>query len=108
MYPDFLITTVPAWIVSIVNIQGHNDAIRHDLLSKGVDPTHFDWASVQLDGGVDRVATKVEQQFRLALDSPVQRQTGSIKDLKIGLIAQGSISEMAARALADLIRDLVL
>ena len=85
----------------------HNDAIRHDLLSKGVDPTRFDWASVQLDGGVDRVAKKVEQQFRLALDSPIQRKTGSIKDLKIGLITQGSISEMAARALADLIRDLV-
>ena len=85
----------------------HNDAIRHDLVSKGVDPTRFDWASVQLDGGLDRVAKKVEQQFRRALDSPVQRTTGSIKDLKIGLLTQGSISEMAARALADLIRDLV-
>jgi altronate dehydratase len=85
----------------------HNDAIRHDLLSKGVDPTRFDWASVQLDGGLDRVAEKVEQQFRLALDFPIQRTTGSIKDLKIGLLTQGSISEIAALALADLIRDLV-
>ena len=85
----------------------HNDAIRHDLLSKGVDPTRFDWASVQLDGGLDRVAKKVGEQFRLALDFPIQRATGSIKDLKIGLLTQGSISEIAARALADLIKDLV-
>ena len=86
----------------------HNDAIRHDLLSKGLNPTRFDWASVQLDGGLDRVAKKVETQFRVALDSPVQRKTGSITDLKIGLMTQGSISEITARALAGLIRDLVV
>ena len=86
----------------------HNDAIRHDLLSKGLNPTRFDWASVQLDGGLDRVAKKVETQFRVALDSPVQRKTGSIADLKIGLMTQGSISEITARALAGLIRDLVV
>ena len=86
----------------------HNDAIRHDLLSKGLNPARFDWASVQLDGGLDRVAEKVETQFRVALDSPVQRKTGSIADLKIGLMTQGSISEITARALAGLIRDLVV
>ena len=86
----------------------HNDAIRHDLLSKGLNPARFDWASVQLDGGLDRVAKKVETQFRVALDSPVQRKTGSIADLKIGLMTQGSISEITARALAGLIRDLVV
>ena len=86
----------------------HNDAIRHDLLSKGLNPARFDWASVQLDGGLDRVAKKVETQFRVALDSPVQRKTGSITDLKIGLMTQGSISEITARALAGLIRDLVV
>ena len=86
----------------------HNDAIRHDLLSKGLNPTRFDWASVQLDGGLDRVAKKVETQFRVALDSPVQRKTGSIADLKIGLMTQGSISGITARALAGLIRDLVV
>ena len=86
----------------------HNDAIRHDLLSKGLNPTRFDWASVQLDGGLDRVAKKVETQFRIALDSPVQRKTASIADLKIGLMTQGSISEITARALAGLIRDLVV
>jgi altronate dehydratase len=85
----------------------HNDAIRHDLLSKGLDPARFDWASVQLDGGLERVSTKVEQQFRLALSSPPERTTGSIEDLKIGLMTQGSISETVARSLAQLIRDLV-
>lgn len=86
----------------------HNDAIRHDLLSKGLNPTRFDWASVQLDGGLDRVAKKVEQQFLVALDSsPVQRKTGSIKDLKMGLMTQGSINAITACALAELIRNLV-
>ena len=85
----------------------HNDAIRHDLLAKGLDPSRFDWASVQLDGGLDRVAKKVADQFRIAFDSPVEHRTGAITDLKIGLMSQGPVDKVTAHTLAQLARDLV-
>jgi altronate dehydratase len=41
----------------------HNDAFRHILKDLQIDDSHFGFASIQLDGGIERVTRKVLEQF---------------------------------------------
>ncbi len=87
----------------------HNDAIRQYLLSAGGDPEACGWASIQLDGGSDRVVDKVSDWFErnLATTPVVRRETVDARELKLGLITTGAISEAAELFLSALVRDLV-
>ena len=85
----------------------HNDAVRNDLTARGLDPSHFDWASVQLDGGLKNVTDKVIRKFKMGLESPVKPMTGSIKDLKLGLMSCGTPRDGTTDVLTTLIRNLV-
>ena len=43
--------------------QTHNDAVRHHLAERGLAADRFGWASVQMDGGIASVRTKVARQL---------------------------------------------
>ena len=43
--------------------QTHNDAVRHHLAERGLAADRFGWASVQMDGGIAKVRSKVAGQF---------------------------------------------
>jgi hypothetical protein len=74
----------------------HNDAIRNFLGSHGIDHTAIGFASIQLDGGIDRVTDKVTNWFASfpACESPRQ------STLCLGLTAQGDVPAETATALA--------
>ena len=87
----------------------HNDYIRNELALLGLDPEAFGWASVQLDGGIERVLDKVEGWFREQLPAAA---AGAIEEVgleavHLGIASSGCPSDDAARGLARLTRWVV-
>ncbi|HCL27502.1 MAG TPA: altronate hydrolase [Candidatus Latescibacteria bacterium] len=82
----------------------HNDYMRARLLDAGVDAERFGFASVQLDGGIERVLDQIEGWFRKqSADMTGPQTTGTdAGGLRLGLLAGGVVPERAARSLARL------
>jgi altronate dehydratase len=87
----------------------HNDAVRHYLERHSVETSHYGWASVQLDGGIEKVKSKVEEWFRTSLhgDQFPNETPADAGALSLGLLALGSLPDHAASALAALARGIV-
>lgn len=88
----------------------HNDYMRAYIEEEGLDPLRFGWASVQLDGGIDKAIAGMEAWFtqRLSLDAAVPpRKAAGLADLRIGLMSDGPLSVETAAALATLTRQVV-
>lgn len=87
----------------------HNDFYREQLLGRGMNPAGFGWASVQLDGGIDKVIDRIETWFTETLDDcekPVAGESG-LSDLKLGVTATDPLSDDVNEALSRLILDVV-
>jgi altronate dehydratase len=82
----------------------HNDYFRNRLREAGVDPSRFGWASVQLDGGIDSVVSKVEGWFDGVLQDADALEYESVgpEALRLGLYASGHVSDEAALSLAEI------
>jgi altronate dehydratase len=81
----------------------HNDYMRHQLALMGFDADALGWASIQLDGGIDKVMNKVEEWFTGAIartDPPADSLSG-LETLRLGLASAGPVSPAAAAALAQ-------
>ncbi|MCB0212623.1 MAG: UxaA family hydrolase, partial [Anaerolineae bacterium] len=89
--------------------QTHNDYIRQRIEQMGLDPQRFGWASVQLDGGLERVMHKMEDWFtaEIAAAEAAPRETVGLEGLRLGLVSAGSISAEAALSLARLTQLIV-
>ena len=87
----------------------HNDYMRNQLAERGLAADDFGWASVQLDGGIDKVGAKVVAWFaqRLAAIEPAVVERAGLDALRVGLLASGPLAEDAAHAMAHLTRWLV-
>ncbi|MEW5978492.1 MAG: UxaA family hydrolase [Acidobacteriota bacterium] len=87
----------------------HNDYMREQAEQSGIDWRRFGWASVQLDGGIERVLDKIQHWFqnRADADREVVVEPVGLEHLRIGLLAAGALSESAARSLAHLTSLLV-
>ena len=81
----------------------HNDAIRNFLGSLGIDHTAMGFASIQLDGGIDRVTEKVTNWFT----SPPACESPHQSTLCLGLTAQGNVPPETATALATVAASIV-
>src|SRR5215210_5273535 len=82
----------------------HNDYFRNRLEEAGLDPAHFGWASVQLDGGIDSVVAKVEDWFEETLDGAeeLEYEAAGPEALRLGLYTSGPVSNDVAKSLAQI------
>jgi altronate dehydratase len=87
----------------------HNDYFRNRLEEAGLDPSRFGWASVQLDGGIDSVVSKVESWFDEVLQDAetLKYENAGPEALRLGLYASGHVSDEAALGLAEVTRTVV-
>ena len=72
------------------------------LAAAGVDPAGFGWASVQLDGGIERVLGRIDAWFdeRLATLAPATPVTAGPGALRLALQSAGPADPATAQALA--------
>jgi altronate dehydratase len=85
----------------------HNDFVRNALAEKGQDLDRFGWASVQLDGGIDKVLDRVESWFAHQLSDPPRIEDAGLGSLRVGLLSSGSLSSGMAAAFARIMRWIV-
>ena len=87
----------------------HNDYMSRELERMGLDPGRFGWASVQMDGGIEKVKKKVEAWFEVAeaANPTPARERASLEALRIGILSTGSLSTTAAYSLIRLTQSLV-
>jgi altronate dehydratase len=81
-----------------------NDAMRREFESAGLPLDRFGWASVQLDGGIEKTLALVEQWFRARLETtPAAMPTvPDLGGLTVGMVSAGPVDGMVARACAAL------
>ena len=87
----------------------HNDLMRHALEERGIEPGRFGYASIQLDGGIEKVVDKVERWFleRLPEEPPIERHDVGLEALSLGLLSSGSVTAPAAQLLAQIAAAIV-
>ena len=87
----------------------HNDYMSHELERMGSDPTRFGWASVQMDGGIEKVKKKVQTWFEAAqaANPTPARERASLEALRVGILCTGSPSTATADSLIGLTQSLV-
>lgn len=88
----------------------HNDYMRHELETRGLQATDFGWASVQMDGGIDAVTHKIFDWFNNRIEttpSPTYKMV-DLSELQLGLMGlSDDIYPEAARSLAKVVRSIV-
>jgi altronate dehydratase len=87
----------------------HNDYMRHHLAALGLDPQQFGWASIQLDGGIERVMAKIEAWFSREIERAAVPTYGRVglAHLRLGLLNAGPLSAEAGHSLTRLTQFIV-
>ncbi|NOU94870.1 altronate hydrolase [Paenibacillus sp. LMG 31456] len=87
----------------------HNDFMRHEMEEMGVDPSRLGFASIQLDGGINKVTQKVEAWFadQLSATGPITKETAGLEALRVGILSDGSVTDAAGEQLAMLTKMIV-
>jgi altronate dehydratase len=87
----------------------HNDHYRHAAAQSGLALDRLGWASIQLDGGIEKVMEKVEEWFRqeVAAAAPVVKTEAGLEALRLGLLSAGPVAAPAAAVLARLTKMVV-
>ncbi|MDQ0199357.1 UxaA family hydrolase [Neobacillus ginsengisoli] len=87
----------------------HNDFMRHQMEEMGVDPGSFGYASIQLDGGIEKATEKIEAWFadQLSQTGPTTKKTVGLESLRIGILSDGSVTNEAGDQLALLTKMIV-
>ena len=86
-----------------------NDVMRRQLESAALPLDRYGWASVQLDGGMDKAIGRIESWFAdrfAALPAPASHH-GDIGELRVALLTSGEVTAETARALAAVARTLL-
>jgi len=86
-----------------------NDAMRRQFESAGLPLDRFGWASVQLDGGIDKSLAKVEAWFQRAGSGLPQlgRVPAKPRALQIGLLSAAVPTRSSAAVFANLARTVL-
>ena len=90
--------------------QTHNDAMRLYLEGRGVDTSRLGFASVQMDGGIEKVMAKAEGWFLEALrsDGDGQEQEVGLEQMRLGLTSTGELNDAVALGLARVAQRVAL
>lgn len=86
-----------------------NDVMRRQFEAAGIPLERFGWASVQLDGGIEKVLGRIESWFRAALAT---RPAATLAPadwgaLCVGLQSSVTVSAATARVLAGVARTVI-
>jgi altronate dehydratase len=86
-----------------------NDVMRRQFETADLPLDRFGWASVQLDGGIEKALVNVEAWFaRAARDRPVSpRTTVGLGALAVGLLGSAPVGNAGAVALARVARTVL-
>lgn len=86
-----------------------NDVIRRHLVQAGLSPSQYGWASVQLDGGIEKVLRNIEAWFegKIAASPPAERREAHAGALAVGLLTAAPVQATTAATLSELVRNLV-
>ena len=87
----------------------HNDHMERSLSSLGLSAEQFGWASIQLDGGIDRVTEKVEGYFETALakTNEAYEKNVDLSHVRLGLSSLGQVSKKIGEAFGGLVGQIV-
>ena len=68
------------------------------MLERGYNPAAYGWASIQMDGGIQRVIQKMVSWFKQQLehDRPMEKVQAGLGALRVALVTHGVVSEAAA------------
>lgn len=86
-----------------------NDVMRRQLETAGVPLDRFGWASVQLDGGIEKALGRIESWFaeKLAAAPLARTTTADLGALTIALLTAAHVTDATAAALAEVTRMIV-
>lgn len=87
----------------------HNDYFRQALRERGYDPQAYGWASIQLDGGIQKVIQKIHDWFALQLahDTAPEPTTAGLEAFRIALVSHTIPTSQATAALTHITRTIV-
>lgn len=85
-----------------------NDTVRNHFVAEGVDPTRFGWASVQLDGGIEKAVQRVAQWFAgVPISASSSSHPTPITALSFGVMTAGPLAPAQAALGWELIRNAI-
>lgn len=86
-----------------------NDVIRQHLVQAGLSPARYGWASVQLDGGIEKVLARIEAWFEeKSKDALPPRETiAGASALALGLLTTAPANQATAATLSNVIQGLI-
>ena len=86
-----------------------NDAMRRQFETVGLPLSRFGWASVQLDGGIEKTITLVEKWFaeRIAQMPQVTPGFVGLGDVSVGLMTATRPTDQIVAALAKLVVEII-
>jgi len=87
----------------------HNSYFQTLMLDHDMNPNQFGWASIQLDGGIDAVTTKMVEWFvdQLAEDTIPDKTIAGMDAVRVALLTNGEITESVAHELATLTQMII-
>jgi len=85
----------------------HNGYIRQLMAERGLDPAHYGWASVQLDGGIQKVMRKMTDWFARQPERGGETSLVGLEAVRLAWVTQGDVSDNLALNLATLTRMIV-
>jgi altronate dehydratase len=87
----------------------HNGYLREQIKLRGGNPDLLGYASIQLDGGIDKVSEKVERWFIDKISSSEQTvmRTVGLEALRLGVMIDGQHSSTTMEQLAIFIQTIV-
>ena len=86
-----------------------NDVMRRQFEQAGIPVERFGWASVQLDGGIDRALAKIEAWFTATAPAlpPAPRLPVSLGALTVGLLSALPLGDTGVATLARFARQIL-
>ncbi|NEU32065.1 altronate dehydratase [bacterium LRH843] len=87
----------------------HNDFMKDKMKKLGIDQNRLGFASIQLDGGIEKVTEKVESWFanQIANAQPATEETVGLEGLRVGILSDGPLTDDDGEQLAALTKMIV-
>ncbi len=84
-----------------------NDVMRRQLETAGLPLDRYGWASVQLDGGIDKAIAKIEAWFasKFATQPAAERTLAGLGGLNLALLTVGPVDAATAQVCARVAAD---